>query len=269
MAYAHCNDIRLFYQLRGKTQTQQTPLLCIPGLGNDSTRWERLVTLLEADFSLIVLDNRGAGRSDAPESDYSARQMAADVAALLEQLGIDQVHVLGHSMGGFIAQELAAGWPDLLHGLVLASTTMRMSHRDRQLLRLWLQGIQNGVDAEWITRDIFFWMYPTSCFDAPGFMDQLVHEALDAPYVQPLHGFAGQVAACTEFDGRKLPEQIKAQSLVLHGELDMLIPLSEAQALAAALPAGSLQVLSGAGHLPLQQMPAIFAEAVTCFLRSL
>jgi len=269
MPYAQCNDIRLFYQRRGQWAEGRTPLLCVPGLGNDSTRWERVLPLLETRFPLLVLDNRGAGRSDAPAEDYSAAQLASDAATLLDQLGVARVHALGHSMGGFAVQELAASRPELVHGLVLASTCPVMSARDRQLLRLWLQGIEAGVDAAWVTRDIFFWMYPPGCFEEPGFMDQLVREALEAPYVQPLEGLAGQIAACTNFDGRALLPRIQAPALALHGDQDMLVPLSVAEAMAAALPRCGLHVIEGSGHLPHQQMPEVFAEAVCAFLERL
>lgn len=268
MPLTKCNDIQLYYELRGQWPPQETPLLCIPGLGNDCTRWERVLPQLAARIPLLVVDNRGAGRSDAPKNDYSVAQMADDLVVLLDTLDLERVHVLGHSMGGFIAQELAARRPERVAEAILASTISRMSQRDHQLLRHWLQGVQAGVDPEWLTRDIFLWMYPPSCYEVPGFMEQVVREAMEAPHVQPLHGFAGQVAACVEFDGREGLAGIQADTLVLHGDLDMLVPLEMARAMAQTIPRGELQVLQGAGHLPHQQQPEVFVAAVLGFLHA-
>lgn len=269
MPHIQCNDISLYYETRGHWPASVPPLLCIPGLGNDCTRWERVLPLLAEHVPVLVVDNRGAGRSDAPDGDYSVRQMATDMAALLEQLELDKVFVLGHSMGGFIAQQLAATRPDLIPGAVLASTTPKMSTRDHQLLRHWLEGARQGVDVAWFTRDIFFWMYPPSCFDEPGFMEQVVREALEAPYVQPLPGFAGQVAACVGFDGWDMLPRITARTLVLHGALDQLVPLDLAERMAESIPHATLQVIPEAGHLPQQQMPASFAAQVLSFLAAI
>lgn len=269
MPLIDCNDIQLYYETRGPWPARHTPLLCIPGLGNDCTRWERCLVHLEKELPLVIPDNRGVGRSDSPAPPYNAELMAADAAALLDHLHLERVHVLGHSMGGFIAQALALSRPELVAGLVLASTAPVLSSRNKQLFALWLEGLRQDIDPEWITRDIFFWMYPQSCFEEPEAMNQLVREALEGPYVQPLQGLEGQIAACDSFDGRAVLAGIRSPTLVLHGALDMLIPLEEAESMSRGLPRSTLQVMEGAGHLPHQQLPAEFAKHILNFLNSL
>src|SRR5213076_2682339 len=110
-------DVRIAYEVRGTGE----PLLLIHGLGYDRFGWGPLPDLLAEDFSVVLLDNRGVGGSDAPEGPYSVSQLADDAIAVLDAEGIERTHVFGVSLGGYIAQELALTQPHRLKKLVLAS----------------------------------------------------------------------------------------------------------------------------------------------------
>jgi len=118
MPTVEANGIRIGYEIRG----QGHPLLLIAGVGYSRWFWNRLIPLLEDRYQIIAMDNRGAGESDKPPGPYTVPMMAADTAGLLDALGIQGAYVMGHSLGGFIAQELAISRPDLVAKLVLAST---------------------------------------------------------------------------------------------------------------------------------------------------
>ncbi len=111
-----------FYQETGNGE----PLLLINGIGADSLKWDPLLPALAARFRVITSDNRGAGRSAAPPGPYTTRQMADDAAALLAHLGVARAHVVGSSMGGMIAQELALAYPERVDRLVLLATYARL-----------------------------------------------------------------------------------------------------------------------------------------------
>ncbi len=97
------NDINIYYEIHGEGE----PLLLIPGLRNDVSEYQKIIDTLSTQFSVVALDNRGAGRTDKPDSPYSIEMMADDAAGLLNALGIEQAHILGVSMGGRIAADLA------------------------------------------------------------------------------------------------------------------------------------------------------------------
>jgi 3-oxoadipate enol-lactonase len=121
------NGIELFYEESGTGE----PLLLIAGFACDHTNWRKLVPLLAPTSRLITFDNRGVGQSSSPETPYSIRLLAGDTIALLDAIGLDSVHLAGHSMGGQIALELALAGPGRLKSLILLSSCAKMEDGDR------------------------------------------------------------------------------------------------------------------------------------------
>jgi pimeloyl-ACP methyl ester carboxylesterase len=117
------NGIDLYYNIQGSSENEL--LLLIAGFDSDSSTWAAMMRSLVKQYQVLRFDNRGIGQTEAPDSPYSIKQMAADAAALLDYLSISQVHVAGHSMGGQIAQELALAHPEKIHCLILLSSWAR------------------------------------------------------------------------------------------------------------------------------------------------
>ena len=140
----------LFYEECGNG----VPLLLVAGLASDSLSWETVIPLLERDFRLIMPNNRGVGRTGLCDGmQVSINGMAQDCAALLESLGIEHCHVLGHSMGGFIALELARLHPQRVDSLILAATSYRSSRRNNRLFREIAEDRLAGLsDERWLRR---------------------------------------------------------------------------------------------------------------------
>ena len=118
MPYTAAPGFRMYYEEHGSG----FPLLLINGLGSDHLEWLHQVPAFAARFRGIVFDNRGTGETDVPPGPYTTAEMADDAASLLRTLGIGRAHVLGVSLGGMIAQEVALRHPDLVDGLVLGCT---------------------------------------------------------------------------------------------------------------------------------------------------
>src|SRR5262245_40011231 len=125
MPTIRANGIDLYFETRGSGE----PLLLLAGFACDHAIWSPLLPALAARYQVVLLDNRGVGRSSAPDSPYSILQMADDAAAVLDTIGAGQAHVAGHSMGGQIAQELALARPDTVRSLLLLSSCARCDER--------------------------------------------------------------------------------------------------------------------------------------------
>ena len=118
MPFAHVNGVELHYLQEG--EGDDVLLLC--GLGDDVSAWDLQRSVFAERFRVTVVDNRGVGRSSLPDGDFGVRDMAADAIALCDEVGISSAHVMGFSMGGAVAQELAIARPDLARSLVLVGT---------------------------------------------------------------------------------------------------------------------------------------------------
>ena len=120
MPHSTVNGIKIYYEEQGKGE----PLILINGLAFPMDLWFAQIRELSKDFRVIALDNRGIGRSDQPDEEYSIAMMASDAVGLLQSLGIAKAHVVGLSMGGFISQEIALSYPEVVNRLILVATGM-------------------------------------------------------------------------------------------------------------------------------------------------
>jgi pimeloyl-ACP methyl ester carboxylesterase len=122
--YARSGGLRIAYELQGTPLRWRRPwLVLIQGLGWDRTGWQPVLRKLRRHFRLVLVDNRGSGRSDVPAASFGVADMTADVVAVLDDAGIRRAHVMGVSLGGMVAQELAIDYPERVDALVLVSTT--------------------------------------------------------------------------------------------------------------------------------------------------
>ena len=121
--YAYNGESRIAYELRGTRRWWRPWLVLIQGMGFDRDGWEPVLGKLRRHFRVVLVDNRGSGRSDLPPGSFSVADMARDILAVLDGAGTGRAHVMGVSLGGMVAQELAIDHPDRVGDLILVSTT--------------------------------------------------------------------------------------------------------------------------------------------------
>lgn len=264
MPKAKLNDISLYYEIYG----DGTPLLLIAGLGSDSASWLGVVNGLSKYFRTIIFDNRGCGRSDVPRGAYSIRNMADDAVKLLDALEIKRAHIIGHSMGGYIAQQLAINYPERIGKLILESTAPVSSKRNNILFEdIYNQLKREGHSESWIRRWTF-WLFSPKLFTDSTFIDTFIKNSLKYPYLQKADGFKSQIDAIALFDARDKIGTIKAKTLILEGKDDILIAQGEAEILARNVRESSFQLLEGVAHCMHIENPKLFTGAVLKFLNS-
>jgi 3-oxoadipate enol-lactonase len=263
MPLVQVNGIDLYYEETGNGE----PLLLISGLSGTTLGWEPVRPALAARLRVISFDNRGAGRSSAPPGPYSTRQMADDAAALLDRIGVARAHVVGLSMGGMIAQELALTYPDRVDRLVLLATYPRLRPGVHDpWLDAWLHAWERGMDSSSFEICMMPWMVSPAFMAQHDLVEAALVEALRDPYPASAAGIAGQVAACRAHDARDRLAGIAAPTLVLVGADDILSPVSYAEELAERIPGARLQVLERCGHIPHLEEPEAVTAALLAFL---
>jgi pimeloyl-ACP methyl ester carboxylesterase len=239
------------------------PLLLIQGMSANHLAWGRpFSSLLERDFEVIAFDNRGIGHSRPVSEGFSIAEMAADAAGLLEALEIESAHVLGISMGGMIAQELALARPEKLRSLAIGCSycggagSQLMDPADFQGL---VEAMGSG-DAERVFRA----MYELNL--SPGFRAEQSRyadfTAMAAALPAPRETIGLQVQAIVAHDTNARLPGIAVPTLVLHGTVDRVLGYPNGQLIASLIPGARLETFEDVGHMFWWEQPERTADLV-------
>jgi pimeloyl-ACP methyl ester carboxylesterase len=263
MPKVKARDINLEYYVEGAGP----PLLMIMGFAGQASSWsEPFLEQLRPHFTVIRFSNRGTGESDRPEAPTTVRMMADDAAALLRALGIERAHLLGASMGGMIAQEFALSYPEMLNGLVLCCTTTGgAGHVAANAEVFAMMMPAPGLSREDQIRKAWPAM-STREFIETGrdFMEMMLWTSLINP--TPIETIVKQMGAVQGFDAYDRLGGIKAPTLVVHGDADVLVPTANGRTLHERIPGSQLAIISGVGHMMSWEKPAETARVITEFL---
>jgi pimeloyl-ACP methyl ester carboxylesterase len=239
--------VRLHWERQGSGE----PLLWITGFTISSAIFDPVLPLYTDRFDCVTFDNRGAGRSPAALRPLSMADFAADCVQVLDAAGLESAHVIGLSMGGMIAQELALRFPERVRGLVLGATTpggpraARPSVAELAALGLSARGEEPRL-ASWLFSRRFRREHPERVRELLRFF--AVHRA------RP-HGATAHWWATVYHDTVSRLGAIQAPALVVHGSEDAMAPLANARLLAERIPDAELAVVEGAGHAYLLERP--------------
>ncbi len=216
-------------------------------------------------FRCLSYDPRDVGDSDLAPSPYSTRDLASDAVGVLDALGVGQAHVVGWSMGGAVAQEVAIGWPERVKRLALIATYADGDERGAANLRGWALLRQRLTRAEYL-RVTAPWVYSPSEYEQPMLVQGIVEVALSGPE-QPQAAFERQVEATVLHHAGDRLDRVNAPTLLVFGADDALTPLRFAHMLRQGIPHSELIVLDGAGHALLQTRAAEVNQALERFLK--
>jgi pimeloyl-ACP methyl ester carboxylesterase len=253
------NTIDLYYQSAGAGP----PVLLIAGFGCDHTAWAPVAGELAGHFRVISFDNRGIGQSTGAVTDI--HPMADDAAALIAALGVGPVGVVGHSMGGMIAQELALHHPGRVRSLVLLSSAAALDARARAVIESWGE-LPARLEVAAATRLILPWLYTNRFFAVPGAVASLIELIVHAPHPPAPAVIAAQSHAIAQFDARGRLSGVRCPTLVAVGREDVLLPPAFSEELVRLIPGAELALLEATGHNALIETPDAVANAVRRFL---
>lgn len=239
------------------------PVVLVHGLGYARWGWEPVADLLAERFEVVLLDNRGIGESDAPPGPYTVAELAGDVLGVMDAAGLARAHVVGTSLGGMVAQELALTAPERVERLVLVCTSPGSANAvptPEQTMRLL-------AEAPALEPAVALRLFVENAL-APGAREELVERILAHRIrtAQPREAWLAQAAAAAAFDAWNQLPQLAAPTLVLHGTADNVIDVRNADLLVERIPGARLELFPGCGHLLYWEQPERFVEVVGEFL---
>ena len=256
-------DIDISYEVMG----EGPPLVLIMGLTATMDWWDpQFLDALSRKRQLLIFDNRGAGRTGAPaDQKFTISQMADDTIGLMDALGMDRADVMGVSMGGMIAQELALSYPERVNKLVLCVTFCggeNTVYTSKEVLGRLVD--RSGTTEEMVARFATL-LFPDEWLEQnSGYLGDFAARYMVAPTTD--HNAAMQFMATTTFDTYDRLPSVDKPTLVACGAEDILIPPENSRIIASRIPGARLVEFEGAGHGFINQQREQFLELLEDFL---
>jgi 3-oxoadipate enol-lactonase len=232
----------IYYEITGSGE----PVVLITGLGGNHGNWRPYVQRLQQEFCCITLDNRGTGKSFRPREPYSIRDMAEDVSRLIDHLGFDRVHVIGNSLGGRIAQQLAVNEPFRVKSLILMSTTAKLSPWYDAILASWVR-MRTHMSLEDYYRSVAPWICGPSSYAQQSYIDGFVRYSV-ANDTQDLQDFLLQVQAIREHDTEAQLQDLTMDCLLIAGREDLPL-IQDMMEMETQIPNATLRIIERTGHM--------------------
>lgn len=260
MSIAAVNGINLYYEEEG----QGAPLVLISGYTTDISAWALIRQRLAKHFRLILVDNRGAGRSDSPDVPYTIETMAEDIRALMAFLHVGSAHILGHSMGTAIAQTLSVKHPTLIKKMVLANPLIHLHPAPKAALSFFLKMREQGMSLVTMIEGSIPWLFSSDFLKSPRDTSALLQHVATYPYPQSVIGQKRQLEATSRFNSEGWFKKIAAATLVIEGGEDIICP-KDARRMSHEMPNASHHLFQSQAHMEHVEKPHEFADAVIDF----
>ncbi|MCX6650849.1 MAG: alpha/beta fold hydrolase [Methanomassiliicoccales archaeon] len=244
MPKADLGDVRLNYEVHGEGD----PLVLITGLGGEISFWKKYVPQLSRKHQIIVLDNRGAGETEYPSSLFTMSTLADDIVQLLDSLNVERSHVLGWSMGGNVAQEIAINHRDRVGSLVLMSTYARRPERSAFAIDTMIRTVDEGATFDSLMELMQSWCLPEDYFRRLA-LAKPAQRRQNGNGKRAAEGFRAQKLALDLFDSHERLCGITSPTLILHGDEDIMVAPHFAVELMNRIEGAEVEWVPGAGHI--------------------
>jgi 3-oxoadipate enol-lactonase len=261
MPTADVNGQTLYYEVHGEGE----PLLCVMGLSADTLAWALQVPAFAASHRTVIFDNRDVGQSSMADGPYEIADMAKDALALADSLELDSFHLLGVSLGGAIAQELALAVPERVRTLTLAVTFAAGGAWAVKLGEVWGERVRKLSQEERVD-ELMLLNFSERFFEDAGTATWMRNIMLANPHPQPAEAFIRQLEAGARHDARERLREIDLPTHVIGSEFDLLVPVWKSRELAELIPGATLTVLPEAPHGANVERAEEFNKAVLDFI---
>lgn len=259
----HVNGLKFHVQTFGSG----VPVIMIMGLGAPGDKWKHNYELLSRWFWCIVPDNRGAGLSDKPEVEsYTTEQMADDIISIMDALDIKKAHVIGVSMGGAIAQQVALKAPKRVISLILTSTFASVSPAFKKALNL-ICDLKEDTDPA-VLKQLNLWMTygQYTQIHHPEKIEKSIEEDAAYPYPMPVYAYKAQCGACLSHNTADRLHELKMPVLIAAGAKDLFMNIEKTMELVHGIPQAEFYLAPEGGHVHQWEYPGAYDSVVVGFL---
>ena len=259
----HVNGLKFHVQTFGSG----VPIIMIMGLGAPGDKWKHNYELLSKWFWCIVPDNRGAGLSDKPEAkSYTTEQMADDIIGIMDALDIKKAHVMGVSMGGAIAQQVALKVPDRVLSLILTSTFASVSPAFKKALNLICE-LKEDTDPA-VLKQLNLWMTygQYTQIHHPEKIEKSIEEDAAYPYPMPVYAYKAQCGACLSHNTAGRLHELKMPVLIAAGAKDLFMNIEKTMELVHGISQAEFYLAPEGGHVHQWEYPEPYDSVVVGFL---
>lgn len=261
MPFANINHAKLYYEQHG----HGAPLVLIAGYTCDHTFWIGMLPGLVKKFQVTIFDNRAVGQTKDDGGAITMDRMADDTVALIEQLKLNRPHILGHSMGGGIAQIVAKKYSGNMGKLIIANSAAKLNERSLHAIESMLHMRQQNVDLDTLIEECVSWFFSSNYLAVPDNIAKFKKILTSNPYFQSVEDQARQFQAIQGFDTTHCLPNIKSPTLVLTTEEDIIALPEESEHLAANITNAEMVTIPGAHSVPLEH-PRKVSQVVLDFL---
>jgi pimeloyl-ACP methyl ester carboxylesterase len=237
------NGQTLYYEVHGEGE----PLLCVMGLAADTLAWMLQVPAFSAGYRTVIFDNRDVGQSSMADGPYEIADMAQDALALADALELDTFHLLGVSMGGAIAQQMALAAPERIRTLTLAVTFASGGAWARKLGEVWAARVRRASREERVD-ELMLLTFSEAFFENAEQVEFVRGMMLANPHPQDAEAFVRQLEAAGRHDAREGLRSLQLPTHVIGAEHDILVPVWKSRELAELIPGARLTVLDDLPH---------------------
>lgn len=243
------------------------PLVLISGLNADRSFWVYTVDYFKRHFNVITIDNRGVGESNIFAPECTTKLMAEDVVDVLDCLKIETANIVGHSLGGCVAQMFAIHYSERIRKLVLCSTHAKLNDLRKLLIENNLAFMRNNIPRELIIKNAMVWLFSDRFLANPKNRENFANNALRIPLETARKSYFYQANALLQHDSSSVIDQIKCPTLIICGEEDMIAPIKNSYYLAQKIhSAGMISIADAAHMLPIENSKQFFDYVVNFLL---
>ena len=255
------NDIDIYYELHGIGQ----PLVLISGYACDHAFWTVMMSKLITRFQVLIFDNRAVGQTKDDGSPFKLDLLAEDVMGLVHQLGLIQPHIVGHSMGGAIAQIIAKKYPNEINKMIILNSAATFNIRTIKALESMLNLRKANVPFDLLIETCMPWLFSSGYLAKPENILSFKESVMNNLYLQSMKDQERQFNAIVDFDSRSWLNELKTESLIISSTEDILDLPTEGQELKENILQAEFKLIPGGHSSPIEQ-PHEVCELIFNFL---